>query len=402
MRKDTNTHRHSILHKVNIMTSIHHIHNLDIPSHQVQVVPQPFSINLCQLIGRAFIEFTTARKVVIAHSQNDIDKSVLSAFVKGLNEQGANIIDIGHSNEEQLYFALRHFNADAGAFIGEVHVNDVLALRNFTFLNEKAQLISQTNGLHTIWSLAQQHGFNNAAVPGSYQQQDIAQHYLMNIMSILHCLSPQPLHKIEPLKAIIYCHQQATKTLVEHLNTLLAVNRVDIELIEFKPILSAQHANSLDSEMTKQIAQHQADIGIILNKDNSCQLFDQAGQFIAHHQVSQIIGLLLEDKYANATLVNDNSYPCQTLNHSQIELNNQAVQRTMCNSNAIYGASNTGNHFFQHTGFAPSVLLPWLFTLFAQVKFNQNLGTLTSLLSDQQSVQVANQQQSQSLQSLTA
>lgn len=376
------------------MTSIHHIHNLDMPTHQVQVVPQPFTINLCQLIGRALIEFTTARKVVIAHNKVNIDKSILSAFIKGLNEQGANIIDIGHCNEEQLYFALRHFNADAGALIGDVNTNDVLALRNFTFLNEKAQVIGQTNGLQTIWSLAQQHGFNGAAVPGSYQQQDIAQHYLMNIMSILHCLSPQPLHKIKPLKAVIHCQQQASKTLIEHLNSLLAVNRVAIELVEFKPILSDQHSNCFDNEMALQIKQHQADIGIAISEYNECELFDQTGSFIAHQQVSLLIAQLLEDKYASATVVTDNSVGCQPLSRSQVTQNNQAIQRTMANSNAIYGASNTGYHFFQHTGFAPSLLLPWLLTLLAQEKFGQNLNTLTG--------SKAQNQNSQELQTLTA
>lgn len=370
------------------MTSIHHIHSFDIPSHLEQVVPQPFSVSLCQLVGRALIEFTQANKIVIAHSNQDTDKSILNAFIKGLSEQGANIIDIGHSNEEQLYFALRHFNADAGALLGEINTNDVLALRNFTFLNQKAQVISQANGLHTIWSLATQHNFNCAAVPGSYQQQDIAQHYLMNIMSILHCLSPKPLHKIKPLKAVIHCQQSATKLLITHLNNLFAINRVAIELIEFKPALSESYSYALEKELTAQIKQHKADIGIAFNQHNGCEMFDQLGNLITHQQIGHLIGQLLEDKYATATIVTDNNSHLVNLNHSQVALNNQAIVRTMTNSNAIYAASCTGNHFFQHTGFAPSLLLPWLLTLLAQVRFEQDLSTLTGQTNNQQPTNV--------------
>ena len=77
-------------------------------------VPEELDEGLATRIGRAFVEVTGAREVVVGRDIRLSSPSLATALAAGLNEGGADVLDIGVCGTEEVYFATAHSGAGGG------------------------------------------------------------------------------------------------------------------------------------------------------------------------------------------------------------------------------------------------------------------------------------------------
>ena len=81
------------------------------------VYPVDLDAAMAEAIGRAYIEFTGAKKVVVGRDMRPHSEPLFQALAKGMVAQGAEVIDIGMCSTPQSYFANGTLKADGSVMI---------------------------------------------------------------------------------------------------------------------------------------------------------------------------------------------------------------------------------------------------------------------------------------------
>lgn len=120
------------------------------------IYPSEINEETAYIIGRAFVKFLRKKelKIVVGRDNRLSSPYLFRGLVKGIIEEGAKIIDIGLSTTPMLYFAVAHFNFDAGIQITASH--NPAQFNGLKLVREKAIPISEKTGLKTIKELVEE------------------------------------------------------------------------------------------------------------------------------------------------------------------------------------------------------------------------------------------------------
>ena len=72
-------------------------------------------------IGRAYGEFLKPRTIVVGGDVRLTSEELKLAFSNGLRDTGADVLDIGLSGTEEIYFATSHLGVDGGVEVTASH-----------------------------------------------------------------------------------------------------------------------------------------------------------------------------------------------------------------------------------------------------------------------------------------
>ena len=115
-------------------------------------VPDQINEDVAYRIGRAFVQFLGAKSVVVGHDIRLSSQALSDALVRGLCEQGADVIDIGLCGTEEVYFATFHLGVDGGIAVTASH--NPMDYNGMKFVREGSRPISGDTGLKDIQALA--------------------------------------------------------------------------------------------------------------------------------------------------------------------------------------------------------------------------------------------------------
>src|SRR5690554_5631210 len=84
-------------------------------------VPDQLNPPLAEKIGRAYVEITGAKKVIVGYDIRLSSPEIAEALSSGLMAAGADVYDIGLCGTEQVYFATSHYGMDGGIMVTASH-----------------------------------------------------------------------------------------------------------------------------------------------------------------------------------------------------------------------------------------------------------------------------------------
>src|SRR5215469_11421794 len=114
--------------------------------------PDELDERVAELIGRAFVDFTGAAAVAIGRDMRDSSQPLFEAFSKGVMMQGADVIDLGLTSTDELYFAVGKYAYPAGAMITASH--NPKEYNGIKLCREDAIALSGDSGVFAIRDLA--------------------------------------------------------------------------------------------------------------------------------------------------------------------------------------------------------------------------------------------------------
>src|SRR3712207_1818184 len=87
------------------------------------VYPENLDENVARDIGRAFVNHLglSGSRVVVARDMRLSGESLERAFIEGVTEAGADVLDLGLVSTDALYFAVGHLEEPGGAMITASH-----------------------------------------------------------------------------------------------------------------------------------------------------------------------------------------------------------------------------------------------------------------------------------------
>ena len=112
------------------------------------VYPVDLDAAMAEAIGRAYIEFTGAKKVVVGRDMRPHSEPLFQALAKGMVAQGAEVIDIGMCSTPQSYFANGTLKADGSVMITASH--NPRQWNALKLLNARGEFLSDADGREVL------------------------------------------------------------------------------------------------------------------------------------------------------------------------------------------------------------------------------------------------------------
>ncbi|EFE93673.1 phosphoglucomutase/phosphomannomutase, alpha/beta/alpha domain II [Serratia odorifera DSM 4582] len=338
-------------------------------------------------IGRAYGEFLKPKTVVVGGDVRLTSEELKLALADGLRDSGVDILDIGVSGTEEVYFATFHLGVDGGVEVTASH--NPMDYNGMKLVRSKAQPISGDTGLRDIQHLAEQNNFApvDPSKRGEYKQISIEQDYIDHLLGYVDTAN------FSPLKLVVNSGNGAAGHVIDAIERKLQQKGVPIEFIKVHHQPDGNFPNGIPNPLLPEcredtaqaVREHQADMGIAFDGDfDRCFLFDEQGGFIEGYY---IVGLLAEaflEKEAGAKIIHD-----PRLSWNTIDVVTQAggvpvmsktghafIKERMRKEDAVYGGEMSAHHYFREFSYCDSGMIPWLLIAELLCTKKQSLGQL--------------------------
>jgi phosphomannomutase len=322
-------------------------------------------------IGRAFAQTLGTKAVVLGRDVRASSKSLADSVAQGLMDEGCEVMDLGLSGTEEMYFATTHFQADGGICVTASH--NPMDYNGMKMVRAGSAPLDTATGLARIKELAEQNTFSASHATGNIT--DIAKEareaYVDRIVSFAD------ISALKPLKILVNAgHGTAGPTfdaIVEHLEKRGAPLKFERLFHEPDGTFPEGIPNPLLPENRPRTAQAVrdagADFGVAWDGDfDRCFFFDHTGAFIDGEYV---VGLLAEAflaKDPGATIIHDPRVIWNTQDivekakgrAVQTRTGHAFIKQAMREENAVYGGEMSAHHYFRDFVHCDSGMVPWI------------------------------------------
>lgn len=120
--------------------------------------------NIAYRIGAAFAVTLGAQKVVLGRDVRASSEDLASSVAQGLIDQGCEVLDLGLSGTEEMYFATTHFGTDAGICVTASH--NPIDYNGMKMVRAGSAPLDAASGLARIKKLAETTAFEKRAAKG--------------------------------------------------------------------------------------------------------------------------------------------------------------------------------------------------------------------------------------------
>ena len=325
--------------------------------------------NIAYRIGRAYAQHLKAGRVVVGGDNRLSSESLKKALSQGLMDAGADVVDIGMTGTEEVYFAAFHLDVDGGIQITASH--NPIDYNGMKFVGRGAQPISGDSGLREIQEIAESEQFKASARQGSLTRKTIVKDYVEHILSYID------LEKITPLKLVVNSGNGAAGHVIDAIEARFNELNVPVEFIKVHHEADGNFPNGIPNPLlpekrmatTEAVKSADANMGIAWDGDfDRCFFFDENGEFIEGYY---IVGLLAEAflrKYPGEKIIHDPRLTWNTIDivtkaggiPIESKTGHTYIKERMRSENAVYGGEMSAHHYFRDFGYCDSGMIPWL------------------------------------------
>lgn len=139
------------------------------------IYPEQLNEETAEKIGRAFVNFLGAKKVVVGRDMRTHSKPLFEALAKGITGQGADVIDLGMCSTPMSYYANGKLGTDGSIIITASH--NPAEWNGFKLCREEAIPISGATGIAEIEKIATNKSWKAGSRKGIISKYDISSEY---------------------------------------------------------------------------------------------------------------------------------------------------------------------------------------------------------------------------------
>lgn len=325
-------------------------------------------------IGRAYGQFlktnhTKEKTVVVGGDVRLTSEELKLSLAEGIMDAGVNVLDIGLSGTEEIYFATFHLGIDGGVEITASH--NPMNYNGMKFVREDAKPISGDTGLRDIQEIAENNSFIEPLEKGEYKTISVLNDYIDHLMGYINPVN------IKPLRLVINSGNGAAGHVIDALEERFNQLNIPIELIKINHESDGTFPNGIPNPLLPEcreatsnaVKEYKADMGIAFDGDfDRCFLFDENGEFIEGYY---IVGLLAEaflKKEPGAKIIHDPRLTWNTIDIVEkaggipimSKTGHAFIKERMRKEDAIYGGEMSAHHYFRDFAYCDSGMIPWL------------------------------------------
>lgn len=336
-------------------------------------------------IGRAYGQIYQPKTVVIGCDIRLSSEALKQATIRGLNDAGVNVLDLGMTGTEEVYFGAFHLDVQGGIEITASH--NPMDYNGMKLVRENSRPISADTGLKEIRALAEKAEFSEVAQKGTTQNYNILPEFIEHLMTYID------VSKIRPMKLVVNAGNGAAGHVVDAIQAKFEALNVPIEFVKIHHEADGTFPNGIPNPLLIEnrdstrdaVLKHQADMGIAWDGDfDRCFLFDEKGQFIEGYYIVGLLAQAFLLKQSGEKIVHDPRLVWNTLDvveqyqgvAVQSKSGHAFIKDVMREHNAVYGGEMSAHHYFRDFAYCDSGMIPWLLAVVVLSETKQSLSSL--------------------------
>jgi phosphomannomutase len=320
-------------------------------------------------IGRAYGEYLMPKEVVVGGDIRLTSNELKQSLSEGLMDAGVDVIDLGMTGTEEIYFATSYLKLDGGIEVTASH--NPIDFNGMKLIREASKPISGDTGLKEIQALAEKNNFKPVEKKGTLQNKSCMTPYIEHLFTYLD------IKNLKPIKLVVNAGNGAAGPVIDAIEAAFKSQNVPVEFIKVNHQPDGSFPNGIPNPLlienradtSNAVIENNADMGIAWDGDfDRCFLFDEKGEFIEGYY---IVGLLAEAfllKNPGAKIIHD---PRLTWNTIDVVTENGGtpvlcktghafIKERMRAEDAVYGGEMSAHHYFRDFAYCDSGMIPWL------------------------------------------
>lgn len=336
-------------------------------------------------IGRAYGQIYQPQTVVVGCDIRLSSEDLKQATIRGLNDAGVNVLDLGMTGTEEVYFGAFHLDVQGGIEVTASH--NPMDYNGMKLVRENARPISADTGLKDIQALAESGEFTPVEHKGSTQSYNILPEFIDHLMTYI-----EP-SKIRPLKLVMNAGNGAAGHVIDAIEGKFKTLNVPIKFIKIHHEADGTFPNGIPNPLLVEnrdstrnaVLEHGADMGLAWDGDfDRCFLFDEKGQFIEGYYIVGLLAQAFLLKQSGEKIVHDPRLVWNTLDIAeqykgetvQSKSGHAFIKQVMREHNAVYGGEMSAHHYFRDFAYCDSGMIPWLLAISVLSETQQTLSSL--------------------------
>ncbi|MEB6082072.1 phosphomannomutase CpsG [Serratia marcescens] len=348
---------------------------------------EELNTDIAYRIGRAYGEFLKPCEVVVGGDVRLTSEELKLALADGLRDAGVDVLDIGLSGTEEIYFATFHLGIDGGIEVTASH--NPMDYNGMKLVRSQARPISGDTGLRDIQRLAEENNFEKVdpSSRGNYRQVSISEAYVAHLLGYIDT------DNLKPLKLVVNSGNGAAGHVIDAIEARFNQLNVPVEFIKVHHQPDGNFPNGIPNPLLPEcredtaqaVRQHKADMGIAFDGDfDRCFLFDENGGFIEGYYIVGLLAAAFLEKEAGAKIIHDPRLSWNTIDVVSAsggvpvmsKTGHAFIKERMRKEDAVYGGEMSAHHYFREFSYCDSGMIPWLLVAELVCLKNMTLGQL--------------------------
>jgi phosphomannomutase len=349
------------------------------------IYPTDLDEKVAYQVGRAFVTLIGCEKVIVGRDMRLSGPALQKELLRGLTEQGADVLDIGMVSTDQYYYACGSLGLP-GLMVTASH--NPKAYNGFKMVRRMPYLLSGDQGIQDIRRLVETEKYPTPSRLGQVVSRDFSQDFIEKILSLVD------LKVLRPLKVVVDTGNGMVGPILQQVYRQLPVELIGLYL-EPDGNLPNHGLDPLQPEnrreLQQRVLQEHADIGFAFDGDGD-RFFtiDDRGQFISGDFLTAIMGSYLLEKSPGSKILYDvrASWAVPTLIKAaggmplMERVGHAFIKRRMADEGALFAGEVTGHYYFRDFFSADSGIIPSLIVMELLSKRKTSLSKLLQPLEE--------------------
>ena len=315
-------------------------------------------------VGRAYVEHFEPRKIAVGRDMRLSSPTMVSAFVEGAADGGADVLDIGLVGTEMVYFAVVELGLDGGACITASH--NPKEYTGMKIVRRGALPVGGDSGLAEVRALALA-GFGPVAKRGEVREEDVWPGFVEKVLSFVDA------DAIRPLRIVVDAANGMAGAMLPPV--LECIPQLDVVrcFFELDGSFPNHEPNPLLPENREFIVartrEEKADLGVAFDGDaDRCFFVDDTGEFVPGDFVTALLAETMLEREPGAKVIYDvrasRAVPETIERAGGVPLVNRVghafIKQRMRKEEAAFGGEVSAHYYFRDFSQADSGVVPFL------------------------------------------
>lgn len=327
--------------------------------------------DIAYAIGRAFAVSLSAKRVVVGYDARETSPDLCAAVSQGLMDQGVEVLTLGLSGTEEMYFATTYFDCDGGIEVTASH--NPINYNGMKMVKSRSKPLDPDTELSHVRQIAEQGNFGPVIAGGVTR--DVADAartaYVAKVLSFVDIAT------LRPMKIVVNSGNGAAGPTFDAIADELNRRGSPLTFVRKHHDPDSSFPNGIPNPLLDEnqpatrdevIAQN-ADLGVAFDGDfDRCFFFDETGAFVPGEYIVGLLADVFLDKEPKASIVHDpriiwNTQDIVTQKSGtpvQSKTGHAFIKAVMRDHNAVYGGEMSAHHYFRDFVFCDSGMIPWV------------------------------------------
>jgi phosphomannomutase len=342
-------------------------------------VPEQLDADVARRVGSAFASWLDAPRMAVGRDCRLSSPELAEAFTDGATSRGADVVDLGLTSTDLVYFASGSLDVPAVSITASHNPPNYNGLK---FCRAGAAPVGEDTGLREIRALAERDEYPQAPGRGSVQRRDLLERYVEHVLTFVDAEAMSPLTVVADTANGM--GGLVVPAVMERLPVKPTVLYGDLDgTFPNHPADPIDPANQAD--LRKAVLEHRADVGMAFDGDaDRVFLVDERAEGVSGSLVTALVAKAMLEREPGATIVHNlicswavpevvrenGGTPVRT------RVGHSFIKQVMAETGAIFGGEHSGHYYFRDNYRADSGLIAGVVVLGELSKAGRPLSEL--------------------------